>query len=555
MKTTKNPRYVPGLLMTIRHHFVMLLSIVFLATSCKYQKETQSSSPGAITICGTVQFSGGCGKESDSLVSYGLALVHHMTYDVAVDVFDEVIESNPDCFWGYWGKALTYIHPLWPDAPNAEQLKMGWDLCQKAMELASKEKEKMYGKTLAAYYENGHNKTEKERLKNLELAWERAHYKNPEDLEVKLFYALSLLSTMDVNDKTYKQQLKAGAMAEEVLQVIPDHPGAFHYAIHAYDYPALSSKAIELANNYDKIAPEIPHALHMPTHIFTREGMWKESIEWNTRSAKAALKNPVNNAVSMHYFHALDYLVYAHLQRLEDNEAKKVLKDVKNLARPYQDNFATAYALAAMEGRLALERQEWDKAARLEIPDFAWERYPESEALTHFAIGLGGARSGLPDIAEVAIGRLDELQKKANNEYWQEQIDIQKNSVKAWLAYANGDIDEALEYMALAADKEYATEKHVVTPGELLPAAELLGDLLMELDKPDEAVEKYEQSLDRSPGRFNSLYGAGRAAELSGDQKKARKYYEMLVNISSDTEISMDRRHVALAYLNGQKMD
>jgi tetratricopeptide (TPR) repeat protein len=253
--------------------------------------------------------------------------------------------------------------------------------------------------------------------------------------------------------------------------------------------------------------------------------------------------------VSMHYFHALDYLIYAHLQRLEDNEAKQLLDDLKELQGPYQVNFATAYALAAMESRYALERQEWEKAARLEIPEFVWDKFPESEAIAHFTIGLGAAKSGTIATAEKSIDKLEKLQKKTSNEYWKEQIAIQINSVKGWLAYANGNKEEALELMTLAANMERKTEKHVVTPGEILPAVELLGDLLLELDQPVEAIGRYEQSLERSPGRFNSLYGAGRAAELSGNQEKAEMYYQMLVDVSEEAEIELERRQMALAYL------
>ncbi len=534
--------------------FGLMLSLAGLITASCTQKSKEEAvlDIGEIPICGTVQFSEGCSDPLDSLISYGLALVHHMTYQEAEGVFDSVIEADPGCFWGHWGKALTFIHPLWPDEPSEEQLEMGWALSQKALQLAAKEKEQMYGQALASYYRDGINRTEKERLKSYEQAWEKAYREAPEDLEIKTFYALSMISTADVGDKSYKNQRQAGALVEEVLQEIPDHPGGFHYAIHAYDYPALSNKAIAVANNYGKIAPDIPHALHMPTHIFTRQGMWKASIEWNKRSAEAALKNPANGAVSMHYFHALDYLVYAYLQRQEDYKAQQILEHTKNLQAPYQAHFATAYSLAAMEGRYLLERQAWDQAANLKdgVPsDFPWKQFPETQALTHFAKGLGGARSGLTDVAEGAIQKLDTLQSMIANTYWVGQIEIQKNAVKAWLAHAHGDQKRALAYMQLAADQESGTEKHAVTPGELLPAVELFGDLLMEMNRPQEAIIQYEAALQRSPGRFNSLYGAAWAAELSGHKEKAKSYYEQVVNLSAEAEVTTERRQKALAYL------
>ncbi|AHM62479.1 hypothetical protein D770_21150 [Flammeovirgaceae bacterium 311] len=508
---------------------------------------------GDVPLCGTVQFTDGCGARMDTLISYGLALVHHMTYTEAEAVFDRVIQEEPACFWGHWGKALTFIHPVWPDTPSEEQLKLGGELSQTASSLATNEKEKAYGNALAAFYQGELNKTKQERLKSYEQSWKKAFERYPDDTEIKTFYALSLIATADPGDKTYKNQVKAGNLAEEVLQVIPDHPGGFHYAIHAYDNPVLGKKAIDVANNYGKIAPEIPHALHMPTHIFTRQGMWKESIDWNSRSAKAALANPFQGNVSMHYFHALDYMVYSHLQRGEDKKARRIVVEYKRLNQPFQQHFITAYALAAMESRYCMERQDWEGAANIEVWEhqyFPWEQFPESEALIYFTRGVGAARSGQTEVAAAAIQKLAELQQATTNPYWVKQIDIQKNTVKAWLAYAKGNRKEALATMKSAAALESTTEKHAVTPGELLPAVELLGDMLLALNNPAEALLQYEAALARSPGRLNSIYGAAQAAELSGNKQKANEYYASLMNISADAEIPLDQRKVAMAYLN-----
>lgn len=539
----------------IRRHLLWVIAISMLAFACtpKNDAENTSASTG-ITVCGTVQFSDGCGVETDSLISYGLALVHHMTYEDAEKIFDNVIETSPGCFWGHWGKAMTFIHPLWPDEPGEEQMKKGWELTQAALQLATKEKETAYGEALAAYYRDGLQKTERERLKSFEKGWERAHSMYPDDLEVKSFYALFLISTSDPTDKTYANQSKAGQLAQEVLSVIPDHPGGFHYTIHSYDYPELADKAIAAAENYSDIAPDVPHALHMPTHIFTRLGLWQESIDWNMRSAKAALEQPVSGSVSGHYFHAVDYIVYAHLQRAEDLKASQVIEEATSVEGPYQNVGATAYSLASVEGRYALERQDWKKAASLDetLATFvSWDKFPEFEALVHFAVGLGSARSGMSAKAISAVKRMEELKKIVSNPYWSQQIEIQMNTVKAWLAFAKGKEKEALELMTLAANRENATSKHPITPGELLPASELLGDMFMELKKPGEALVQYEIALKRSPRRFNSLYGAARAAELSGDEATAKKYYENLVEVSANAEVALTRREKALAYLNG----
>ena len=552
MKTNSTINYpVPGMSI-IRQRTVWLLVMVLLVCSCARKSGNENSvTTAGITVCGTVQFTNGCGQQTDSLIAYGLALTHHMTYDDAEKVFSNVIEMDSSCFWGYWGKAWTFIHPLWPDEPSPEQMKEGWNLIQKAQQLANNPKETAFGEALASYYNDGPEKTKRERLKGLAAGWEKAFEMSPDDLEIKSWYALSLIATADPVDKTYKNQLRAGQMAEEVLQVIPDHPGGFHYTIHSYDYPELADKAIAAAEKYSDIAPDVPHALHMPTHIFTRLGMWNESISWNMRSAKAASER-VNGNVSYHYFHAVDYIVYAHLQQLEDVKAKAIIDEYKSLEGPYQESGVTAYTLAGVEARCALERQDWKKAASLESrqPDFInWDKFPEYEALTHFAIGLGAARNGEVAKAGSAAKKLEELKQQISNPYWATQVEIQKNTVNAWLAFTLGKQKEAIELMTLAANQENATNKHPVTPGELLTASELLGDMLLELKKPSDALVQYEIALKRSPRRFNCLYGAALAAELSGDKEKAKTYYETLVNVSAGAEVSLPQREKALEYL------
>jgi hypothetical protein len=555
MDLSKSYRFVSKVIGTGKLYSAWLLTLALFATSCigKSEKENTATTAG-ITICGTVQFSDGCGSQTDSLIAYGLALTHHMTYDDAESVFNNVIETNPECFWGHWGKAFTFIHPLWPDEPGAERMKLGWELIQKALQAATKPKEIAFGEALAAYYKDGLDKTERERLKNMEAGWEKAFEMFPEDQEIKSWYALSLIASADATDKTYQNQLKAGQLAQEVLQVIPDHPGGFHYTIHAYDYPELADKAITAAENYSKIAPEVPHALHMPTHIFTRLGLWKESIDWNMRSANAASKQPIDGKVSYHYFHAVDYIVYAHLQQAEDLKAQAIINEYKSLEGPFAESPVTVYTLAAVEGRTALERQDWKKAASLEArkpEQLNWDKFPEYEALTHFAIGLGAARSGETVKADNAAKRLEALKQKVTNPYWATQIEVQKNAVNAWLAFTKGKQKEALELMTLAATQENATNKHPITPGELLTASELLGDLLLQLKKPGEALIQYEIALKRSPNRFNCLYGAAQAAELSGDAGKAKIYYEKLLEVSASAEVSLTRREQALNYING----
>ena len=498
-------------------------------------------------LCGTVRFSGGCSPKLDTLIRFGIALIHHMTYEDAEYTFSEVIKLDPGCFWGYWGKAMTLEHPLWPDVPDNDMLKEGYILSQTALNLAKTNKEKYYGGAIAAYFKDGLNKTEHERLILFNDGWQLASKELPDDIEARLFSVLSMLAIASPNDKSYKIQREAGAICEEILKIIPDHPGAFHYAIHAYDFPPLAQNALRLARNYSKIAPEIPHALHMPTHIFTRLGYWQESIDLNLRSAVVAKKIPVRGQISAQYFHALDYLEYAYLQQSEYDKARNIKILIDTLSGTFETSPITAYAIAAIPGRILLEYQKWSEAANLSLnkSKFPWKKFPQDEALIYFAKGIGAGRSIQPEIALQSFEKLEELQntfkKSEANKYWINQIEIQKTIVKAWQLFASNDMGKSLETMTLAANLEDSTEKSPVTPGQLLPAKEMLGDLLLEMNRPKEALIQYELSLQKCPNRFNSLFGAGKSAELLGDSKKAIFYFAKLQKNCKSSGSNRDR--------------
>ena len=531
---------------------ILLLALGLFLFSCT---EDQNTSDKEITVevdtlskplylstdimCGTVQFTDGCGESTDSLIRFGLALLHHMTYEDASKVFQRVIDQDKDCFWGHWGKAMTYIHPLWPDAPTTEKMKDGIILSQRAMKLAQKENEKWYGAALTAYYDNGLMTNEKERLQAFHNAWKQAHEQLPEDLEAQLFYALSCLATVPASDKSYETQLKAGALAEQALETIPDHPGGFHYAIHAYDFPPLANKAIRVASNYSKIAPEIPHALHMPTHIFTRLGYWKESVELNKRSAESAWKHPAGDNISLHYLHAIDYMVHAHLQMAEEEFAQGYYDLIEQTPGPFQVHAGSAYAMAAIPARLVIEKKMWKDAAEIDVlhrDDFPWEKFPQFEALVHFAKGIGAGRTNNAAVAQAAVEKLTELQTTLGNKpatsYWYNQIAIQKRAVEAWLQYAKGERDAALAIMEEAADMESKSEKSPITPGEVIQVREMLGDLLLEMEQPDKALQAYQAALENSPNRFYTLYGAGKAAEMANENELAKAYFAKLLELN-----------------------
>ncbi len=493
---------------------------------------------------GTVDFPVECEPDAAATVERGVALLHHMTYASARKLFQEAAEADDDCAMALWGIAMTYIHPLWQDRPTPEILTRGAELASKARSLVgTSDRERTYVDTIGAYFDDGDALTESERLVRFEAAWRRVHEANPEDLEAKAFFALAHLALLDPDDKTYKIQRAAGAIAEEVLAAVPEHPGAHHYIIHSYDYPPLAELALPVARRYGKIAPDVPHALHMTSHIFTRRGLWDESIEWNIRSAAAALRmSEALGALSMHYQHALDYLAYAYLQRAMDREALEIVKEAAALEPPFHEvnRKAAAHALAAIPARYALERQDWAAAAALapRAPAaFPWEDAPlEFVAMTHFTRALGMAHERRFEDARGEISILDDIETKVAERapYWAKQVKIQRLGALAWIMFLSGDEEGGINRMQEAAALEATTEKAPVTPGEVLPAAELLGDMLLEQEQFREAIAAYDTSLARSPNRFNSLYGAGRAAELKGDTDGARDYYGRLVALSTE---------------------
>ncbi|MEN8232097.1 MAG: hypothetical protein ABFR35_05395 [Thermodesulfobacteriota bacterium] len=489
---------------------------------------------------GTVKFPASCTQEAKRYLNRGLALLHNMTYEDSRNEFAQAVIADPECAMGYWGQAMTFVHPLWSDPPAEEDFKKGFDLLKTAKAQTKKaEWEKAFITAVDAYYAAGRNDKEKENIKLFEREWEKVYRQFPDNIEAASLFAVAHLATVDPADKTFAKQKRAGAIAEKVLIELPDHPGAHHYIIHAYDSPELADRALTVARNYGKLAPDVPHSLHMPTHIFTRLGYWDESIAMNKRSADAALKHPVNGQISLHHPHALDYMVYAYLQTGEDQKALDVWNALKALKGPYQPHVASAYTFAAVPARIAMERQEWEIASSLESgkpENYPWERFPAMEAITYYAIAVGAAKSGDGPSAVQAINVLRELEKKTaeTSRYWGKQVEIQRISATALLKYHEGKNVEALYLMRQAAGLESNTTKHPVTPGEILPARELLGDMLLDLGHYKEAVAEYEAALDRSANRFNSLYGAARAAELDGDKYKAALYYKKLVDTASE---------------------
>jgi hypothetical protein len=507
---------------------------------------------------GVVGLPTSCNAEANAHVQQGLALLHHMMYEGAQKSFAAAAVLQPACRIAYWGQAMSFVHPLWSDPPPAAKFAEGAQLANAAAAGEASDHERAYIEAVQAYYNEGQTSKEAPNLRAFAKAWQAVHAKYPDDPDAALFYALGQLATADPSDKTFAQQQRAGELIEKVFARFPDHPGAHHYIIHAYDYPPLALRALEVARAYGRIAPEVPHALHMPTHIFTRIGAWEDSIAWNKRSAAAALAKPVDGAISIHYLHALDYLAYSYLQRGQDEEAVQVRATVQGLPSPVQTEMASAYAFAAIPARVALERQNWTEAAAIEPRSpqtLPWEKYPAVEAISHFARALGAARSGRGEAARQSLATLATLRDRAaeTNAYWGTQVEIQRLSAAAWLTFAEGKRTEALATMRQAADLEASTEKHSVTPGEVLPARELLADMLLEAHDYAAARKEYAATLERSPNRFNSVWGIARSAELARDEAAATGFYRKLLGLSVSSKTQPARLRDADRYLKSRR--
>jgi hypothetical protein len=510
--------------------FLMALFVVLLPAAAQHHDHRE----GDPARLGKVSFAISCTPAAQAQFNRAMAMLHSFWYAKAEKEFRAVADTGPACAMAHWGVAMSQYRLLW-EYPGAKELKAGQAAIARAKELRAKTaRERDYIAALDAYYRDDQADSST-RAKNYEKAMAGLHRRYPNDPEAGMFYLLTLLRYGLPPDKTYANAKKAGAIAEKVFQAQPDHPGAAHYVIHSYDYPPLAERALVAARRYAKVAPDVPHALHMPSHIFTRLGLWDESVQSNLDSAAAARKY----AWPGEELHAMDYLMYAYMQMGEDRKAEALLSSPPPVALGEPSAFAGFFARAAMPARFLLERNDWAEAAKLEVPPgiFPGGRYAWTDATFIFARGLGAARSGQPAKARDAIAQLEVAHKTLleNKEpYWAGQVDIQRQIVAAWLGFAEGKPQDAVAKMRAAADAEDATDKHPVTPGAIRPARELLGEMLLELNREAEALPEFVSVLKAAPRRFNALYGAGHAAELAGNAGKASEYYAMLVELTRE---------------------
>jgi tetratricopeptide (TPR) repeat protein len=531
----------------------MLALMLGIPTAYSHDEHVTSGEPPPEKL-GRVSFSVSCNSAAQEEFNRGMALFHSFWFNPAIQSFRKVAQHDPECGMAHWGIAIMSLgNPFgWPPAPKAWQA--GASALADAQRVGVKsQREKDYIDALTVFFKGWETTDYRPRATAFSKAMENVAQRYPNDSEAQILHAIVLDATALSGDKTFANQQKAAGILEPLFAKYPDHPGVAHYLIHTYDYAELAEKGLPAARKYARIAPSVPHALHMPSHIFGRLGLWPEMTESNYASYQAAkneLKETTLGVGTYDALHAMDYLVFAHLQRARDQAAKRIVEDAASSLPGVVENFVAAYALAAIPARYALERGDWVGAASLELSPagLEWNKFPQAEAALVFARGLGAARAGNAASGRKDVTRLEALREAmgaAKLDYWASQADFQIMAVSAWLALAENNKDDALRLMAAAADAEEATNKHPVTPANVASTRELLGEMLLELGRPEDAFAQFERSLKREPNRFRAISGAARAAEASGNRKEARRYYTQLQTVAGDYDT--ERRELTQA--------
>ena len=538
-------------------YFFLLLLIAF---SCRSKSKTDYYAAasaldlkrGEIVSCGpqdgemfgTVSFTASVPGSLKNDFNIAIALLHSFEYDEAEKVFAKIIDQAPGCAMAYWGVAMCNFHPLW-FPPTPPELQKGSKAVQVARSIEGKTKrESDYIEAIGQFYEHADRLDHRSRVLNFEKAMQKIYENYPDDEEAVVFYALALDAAADPNDKSYTNQRKAFALLNPIFEKEPLHPGIAHYIIHNCDYPGLAELGLPAARKYASIAPASSHAQHMPSHIFTRLGLWNDCIQSNLVSISSARCYAEKAKIKGHWddeLHAMDYLVYAYLQKGQDELAQQQVDYLETINEVYPVNSKSAYAFAAIRTRNLLERKMWKQAAALSLhpANFPWEKFPWQEAIIHFARAMGAVNTNNPNEAKEELQKLnllyDELAKQTDKKQEAAQVAVQLKTLQAWIEFKQGNNEKGLNLMRAAADMEDGMEKHPVTPGEVTPARELLGEMLLEMNQPVSALEAFEADLKIRPDRFNGLYGAGLACERAGNKAQAAVYFKDLLK-SSDAQ-------------------
>jgi tetratricopeptide (TPR) repeat protein len=495
----------------LRRMLLTFLLIVPFSAFSPFSSAQETHNHGVPEKLGTVSFPVSCKPAVQEQFDRGVALLHSFAYPAAEDAFQGVAEQDPQCAMAHWGMAMAYFHQLWEPALSPATISTAQKEIQRAQQIgAGSERERQFISALTVLYQDAATVPYRTRALNYEHAMGELAAENRKDVEAQVFYALALLATASPADKTHANQKKAADLLEPIDRAYPQHPGAPHYLIHAYDNAELAPRGLVAARAYSQIAPSAPHALHMPSHIFTRLGLWDDSIASNLASRDAAHRQGDTGEE----LHAMDYLVYAYLQLGYDKDAAQVVQQLKDMQLNAGD-FKVGYASVAMPVRYAVERGQWADAAGIVPPMGA---PGQIVATAVWARGMGLARSGQAAAARAEVDRLRELEEQlrmSSNGYWATQVGILKREVMAWSAQADGKAEEAAALLRAAADEEDAIEKLPVTPGPIVPAREQLGYLLLEQNQPGLALKEFNVALVNAPGRRGAMRGAAQAGELS----------------------------------------
>ena len=550
---------------------IVFLVLTLIITMCESRKDVSqlkldirdiNLASGDVALCGTGEFGQvnfGLSCEESVRADFNLAtsLLHSFEYVEAEKVFARVMDRDPQCIMAYWGAAMSNFHPLWA-VPTPEELKKGAKIIALARTLEGVDpREVEYVEAIAAMFDDADKLDHKTRLEKFVKATEAIYQKYPKDKEAAIFYALALRSSADPTDKTFAKQKRAGEILNSLFPNEPNHPGVAHYLIHTYDYPELAELALPAARKYALIASTSAHAQHMPSHIFTRLGLWEESVQSNLKSTDAAKCYAEKLGEEGHWdqeLHGIDYLVYAYLQQGRDKEAKELVDYLATVEKVFPENMAGSYTFAAAPLRYALERKDWKLAASTELhpKDFDWNKRPWQKAIHHFGKFLGAINAGDNKQAALQLTALKEIQSSlagAKKDYEANQVQIQVVAAEAWTSFKNGRKDEGLKSMINAATMEDATEKAPVTPGEIAPARELLGDMYFAMGKYPEAFDAYTANLLKRPNRFNSLYGAAVSAKNSGKSEEASRYFKQLLEVTKSSDKSRNEIKEAEAFM------
>ena len=512
---------------------------------------------GSTEKLGSVAFDVSGSEKVKKDFNLAISFLHSFEYDEAEKIFASIIAEDPACAMAYWGVAMSNYHALWTP-PSEAELDKGKKAIAIAQALPKKtEKESAYIDAIATFYTDYRNTDHRTRTIRFEKAMEQVYKKFTADKEAAIFYALALTAAADPADKSFVNQKKAGVILNGLYPGESDHPGIVHYIIHTYDYPELAAMGLSAARKYAAIAPSSAHAQHMPSHIFTRLGLWDECIKANLIAATAARCYAEQAKIKGHWdeeLHSMDYLVYAYLQKGDNKLAKAQWDYLKSINDVYPPNFKVAYAFAAIASRYLLENKMWNEAASMEIhpANFPWQKFPWQKSLVHFTRLLGSVHMGKLADARNELKNLNTIYDTLVNQkdaYKATAVQIQIKSAEAWILFKEGNNTKALQRMFAAAELEDKTEKHPVTPGEVIPAKELLGDMLLAMNKPAVALEVYKANLKLHPNRFNGIYGAALASQHAHDMKSAKYFYQQLVNITNTTGSSRQELDVAKLFL------